>query len=475
MSIVQDRLAKQLAVADHRMGLTQSTALIVGSIIGVGIFSLPYSLAAYGPISLIAMGIASFAALAFAMLFAALTRRIPADGGPYAYARTAFGNRVGFGNAWSYWITAWAGNAAIAVGWVYYVEHFVNRGGSTGWTILLALGGLWIPAGINLTGMRNVGTFQVVTTVLKFTPLLLMATLGLAFIHANNFTPWNTSGGTNLSAIGGAVAICLFSYLGVETAAVAAAKVRDPKRNVPRATVYGTLASSIVYMLSLVAVFGIIPAGALALDKNKASYSAASDVMAGGSWAGNLVAIIVIISGIGALNGWTMICAEMPLAAANDGLFPKRFGKLSSRSVPAFGIIASTALASVAVVISYWGASGATVFTTLVLMTGITAAIPFGFSALAQIVWRLRDGEGTNRSLFLRDVVVAVVSLVASLAFIYYSRNSGGSWYVTWGPFLMTGGALVLGIPVYLAQRTHMSEPGTVPALDTSMKEDSAS
>ena len=142
-------------------------------------------------------------------------------------------------------------------------------------------------------------------------------------------------------------------------------------------------------MLSLVAVFGILPATALAQDSNQASYSAAADAIAGGTWLGYLVAVAVIVSGIGALNGWTMICAEMPLAAAKDGLFPKRFGTLSSRGVPTFGIVSSTALASVAVVISYLGTSGATVFTTLVLMTGITAAIPYAASALAQLKWRL--------------------------------------------------------------------------------------
>ncbi|MEO6470164.1 MAG: amino acid permease [Aeromicrobium sp.] len=471
MTTLASRVAKEEIGHDDRMGLSQSTALIVGSIIGVGIFSLPYSLASYGPISLAAMAVASVGAIAFALLFAALTRRIPAEGGPYAYARTAFGNKIGFGNAWSYWITAWAGNAAIAVGWVYYVEHFVNRGGSTSWSILIALVGLWVPAAVNLSGLRNVGSFQLVTTVLKFIPLILMATLGLFFIKSGNFTPWNTSGDTNMSAIGGAMAICLFSYLGVETAAVAAAKVREPKRNVPKATVYGTLASAVVYMLSLIAIFGIIPAGALALDDNKASYSVAANIVVGGSWAGNIVALVVIVSGIGALNGWTMICAEMPLAAANDGLFPSRFAKLSARRVPAFGIVSSTVLASIAMAISFWGTSGATVFTTLVLMTGITAAIPFGFSALAQMVWRLRDGEGGKPALFIRDLVVAIVSLVASVAFVYYSRNSGSSWYVTWGPFLMTGGAFAIGIPVYLSQRGHMTEPRSVPAFDSSTKD----
>ncbi|WP_081683003.1 amino acid permease [Marmoricola sp. URHB0036] len=446
-----------------RLNLPQSTSLVMGSIIGVGIFSLPYAIASYGPISLVAMALATVGAVALAFMFAVLSRRIPAEGGPYAYARAAFGNGFGFSQAWLYWITAWAGNAAIAVGWVFYVEKFVNKGGSTFGAIVIALVGLWIPAAVNLSGVRNTGVFQLWTTVLKFVPLALMATVGLLFIKAGNFTPWNTSGDTNLSAIGGAMAICLFSYLGVECAAVAAGKVRNPERNVPKSTIYGTLGSAVVYMLSLIAVFGILPSSALAQDSNQASYSAAADSIAGGSWLGYVVAAAVIVSGIGALNGWTMICAEMPLAASKDGLFPHRFGKLSGRGVPAFGIVSSTFLASVAVVISYLGTHGATVFTTLVLMTGITAAIPYAASALAQIKWRVMDRERGHTPHFALDMGVAIVALVMSLAFIWYSRNSGDNWYVVWGPFLMAGGAAVLGIPVYLAQRDSMTEPAPVP------------
>ena len=162
-----------------RLSLPQSTSLVMGSIIGVGIFSLPYAIASYGPISLVAMGLATVGAVALAFMFAVLSRRIPAEGGPYAYARAAFGNGFGFSQAWLYWITAWAGNAAIAVGWVFYVEKFVNKGGSTLGGIVIALVGLWIPAAVNLSGVRNMGVFQLWTTVLKFIPLALMATVGL--------------------------------------------------------------------------------------------------------------------------------------------------------------------------------------------------------------------------------------------------------------------------------------------------------
>jgi APA family basic amino acid/polyamine antiporter len=258
------------------------------------------------------------------------------------------------------------------------------------------------------------------------------------------------------------MAIALFSYLGVETAAVAAAKVRDPDRNVPKSTIYGTLATAAVYMVSLTVMFGVLPASHLATAN--APFSDAADLIFGGTWAGNLMAIAVIISGFGALNGWTMICAEMPLAAAKDGLFPEQFKELSKAGVPAFGIIASTGLASVAMVLNYMGSNGATVFTTLILMTGITAAIPYGFSALAQMKWRMADHRTVETPRFIRDMVVAVTSLVFSVLFIWYSRNTGQSFWVYWAPFLMAGGALLLGIPVYRAQRGHLTEPAPVPA-----------
>src|SRR3954449_2788510 len=159
-----DRTAPSGPDDGGRLNLTAAPALIVGSIVGVGIFNLPTSLASYGPISLVAMGLTTVGALALAVLFASLSRRMPADGGPYAYARAAFGNKTGFANAWSYWITAWAGNAAIATGWVLYVEVFINQGHLRLWSILLVLVGLWVPAFINLSGVKNMGVVQVVTT-----------------------------------------------------------------------------------------------------------------------------------------------------------------------------------------------------------------------------------------------------------------------------------------------------------------------
>jgi basic amino acid/polyamine antiporter, APA family len=257
------------------------------------------------------------------------------------------------------------------------------------------------------------------------------------------------------------MAIALFSYLGVETASVAAAKVRNPDRNIPRATILGTIATAVVYLLSLTVAFGVLPTASLA--KAGAPFSDVANAIFGGTWAGNVMALAVIISGFGALTGWTMICAEMPLAAAKDGLFPERFKRMSSSQVPAFGIIASTALASIAMAINYLGSGGATVFTTLVLMTGITSAIPYGFSALAQMKWRWIDHRETQTPRFARDMIIAVLALIFSILFIWYSRNTGHSLWEVWAPFFLAAAALLLGIPVYLAQRHHLTQPGRVP------------
>jgi basic amino acid/polyamine antiporter, APA family len=466
MTTASAKPADPIAVADEprgALGLGPATALIVGSIIGVGIFNLPASLAGYGPISLIAMALTTVGALALALMFASLSRRLPADGGPYAYARAAFGNLAGFSNAWLYWITAWSGNAAIVVGWVLYVEEFVNTDQNKLFSIVLALIGLWLPAAINLVGVKAMGTVQLWTSVLKFIPLVFMSTVGLFYIQSANFEVWNLSGDSTIGAIGGAMALCLFSYLGVETAAVAAAKVRDPDKNVPRATIFGTLGTAVVYLLSLTAVFGIVSAATL--SESTAPFATAVNQMFGGTWAGYLMSALVVISGFGALNGWTMICAEMPLAAAKDGLFPQAFGRLSKRGVPAFGIVASTVLASVFMVLAYAGSVGITVFNTLVFMSGITAAIPYAFSALAQAKWRLVDHRELHTPRFVRDVGIAVVGLVFSVLFIWYSRNTGEDSFVgEYLPFIFAGGAFLAGIPIYLKHRTSMSAPPAVPA-----------
>ena len=438
--------------ARSTFGLPTATALVIGSVIGTGVFALPAALAAYGPISLVAFVLVTIGALALALTFGALSRRVPGSGGPYVYARDAFGDFGGFLNAWCYWITAWAGNAAIVVALVGYVEVFVNTSHRTLWSAVIDLVGLWLPAVINLSGIRNMAATQVLTTVLKFVPLLLMATVGLLFVKADNFGAFNASGTSTGGAISAAAAIALFSYLGIETASVAAGRVRNPGRNVARATVLGTLGCAVVYLLGTVTVFGTVPNAALQLST--APFTDSADAIVGGTWAGQAVAVAAVVSGLGALIGWTLVTAEMPMAAAQDRLFPAPFGR-TRRGIPVFGIISSTVLASLLTVVSY--TSFDKVFTTLVLLSVFTAVVPYLFSAGAQLYWLLARGRATRWPHLVRDVGVSALALV----FSFWSLVGSGYQAVYYGTVV-----LLLGIPLYIWLKVGRGEYGEHPAVD---------
>jgi basic amino acid/polyamine antiporter, APA family len=433
------------------IGLAVATALVMGSIIGTGVFALPSALAPYGSVSLVAFVLVTVGSVALALVFGALSRRVPGSGGPYLYARDAFGDFAGFLNAWSYWITVWAGNAAIVVAWVGYVEVFLNTGHLKGWSILIALAGLWIPAAINLSGVRNIGLVQVVTVVLKFLPLLFVATVGLFFIDSANFGAFNASGQSFGGALSAAAAIALFSYLGLETASVTAGRVRNPQRNVPRATVLGTLASAFVYILGTLAVFGLVANAAL--QQSTAPFSDAANAIFGSGWAGDAVAVAAIISGLGALNGWTLIVGEMPLAAARDRLFPEQFTRVR-RGVPTVGILVGTTLASLLVIVSYTRFEQ--VFTTIVLLSVLTSVIPYLFSAAAQLYWLVVSGSQVRWPHLARDLVVSAVGL----AFSFWALAGSGYATVYYGLF-----SLMLGVPVYVWLKAGRREYGETPVV----------
>jgi len=321
--------------------------------VGSGFYLSPAALAPYGllgPLSWIVMGIG---AICLGLSFARLARILPVTGGPYAYTRAAFGDFTGFLIAWGYWISIWCSLPAIAVAFSGYLVDFVPalRGNRAAF-VAVTLGVMWLAAFINLRGVHSAGVFAEITTYTKLVPIVIVAFVGLFYADFGNFSEFNPSGQSLLTASGALAPLTMFAYLGLESATVPAGDVRDPERTIPRSTVLGIGMAAIIYLLGTVAVMGVLPRETLI-----ASYAPFADAATAmwGSWAGTVIGLAVMISSIGALNGWTLMMGQVPMAAAKDGLFPAAFGRLSSRGVPAFGIVLSVGLASVLLLIQASG------------------------------------------------------------------------------------------------------------------------
>ncbi|MEV5408796.1 amino acid permease [Thermopolyspora sp. NPDC052614] len=422
----------------RKLGPWMATALVVGNMIGSGVFLLPASLAAFGGTSLVAWAVTSAGALLLALVFARLARAYPRTGGPYAYVRRAFGDFLGFQTAWGYWIAVWVGNAAIAVAFVGYLAYFwPDLGGTAPLAAGTALAAIWLLTAINVRGVRHGGWVQAVTTVAKLVPLVGLAVAAPFFADVADFTPFNPTEQSAFGAVTAAATLTLWAFIGIESATVPAEDVEEPERTIPRATIIGTAATAVIYILGTVAVFAAIPRDVLA--DSTAPFADAAAAMFG-DWAGTAVAVGAIVSAFGALNGWILLQGQVPLAAARDGLFPAMFAKLTRRGTPAVGLVVSSVLVTGLLLLNY-NAGLVEQFNFVILLATLTTLIPYAYSAAAQLMLLVTDRERFSGRRLALDATIALV------AFVYALWTIAGSGYevVYKGTLLLIG-----GIPVYV-------------------------
>ena len=438
------------------LGLVSATGLVMSTIVGVGVFTMPAVLASAGTISLVVLMVVSVGAMLLAVLFGQLTARVPhSDGGLYAYARHEFGDFAGYLTGWSYWISSWPGNAAIAVSWVFYVNALFGISHPTAWSNLgIALVAIWVPVAVNLAGVRQMAWFQNATVVLKFLPLLFVGVVGWFFVSRANFGPFNASGGSLYDAIGLAAGVALFAFIGVESAAITAQRVKNPRRNVGRASVLGTGACAILYLLVSAAVMGLVPHHAL-VGNGAPFVDAFEAIFSHGTWAGKLIAAVAVVSGIGALIGWTLVDAELPRAVANDGLFPKPLAWADRKGSAWFSIVINAALPSLLMLWRYTSSSGLTVFTYMVDLTVVTVAIPYFFSACAQLTYLVSRRRRVQGWALARDLAVAGASVLFSMWVTFASGYQA---------IYQTLVAVLAGIVLYAFINARRERLGQIPA-----------
>lgn len=414
-----------------RLDFIQLTSLVSGNLIGSGVFLLPATLAAFGSISLLGWAFTTFGAIILALIFSELSNKVPKAGGPYAFAKAAFGNHVGFFTAWGYWILGWISNTALLVGSVGALTVIFGEFSSS--TILiLELSILAAITIFNLFDIQTTGNGTLILTAAKVVPLIVLPIVGIYFIDFNNFAAFNVTEKPFFESLNAVAFITLWGFVGLETGTVPGDEVVNPRRTVPLATICGTIIAAIIYVLGTVMIFGVIPNSELV--NSKAPYAEAASIIFGGAW-GIPVAVLALISCIGALNGWTMIVGRIPEAAAKDSLFPKIFAKTNRYNSPHYSIIISALLTMPLIVL--------TVDSNLIKQYNfiIDISVTFLLVIYAVCIFALFRLSLKNKSL---------TAYKLSLILIGFAFLCWAMWSASVNMVLLSFTLVLLGIPLWL-------------------------
>ena len=409
------------------LSLLGVVALIVGNMVGTSIYTLPASLSgAAGPLAIAAWVLTGLGYWFVALVYARMGTLFPRTGGPYVYARAAFGDYAGFLTVWAYWFSATVGNAAIALGVVGYLKQFVpGLLGLHGIDCWLALALLWMLTLLNVLGVRFGARLSIAILFLNVLPLLLVTLLCAPAVEAANYAPFAPEG---WSALPAAAALVVWAYSGIESGAVPAEEVVDPGRTIRLGTLLGYALGTLVFLGSAIVIAGVLPRAQLSLSEEPMALMARQSFGSSGAWA---IRCAAILAGVGTLNGWILMAGRIPVSAAQDGLFFRALARVHPRfGTPAVALVVGSLVASAALLANLSQGLLAT-FQFVVALTVLTSLLAHLFAAAAQ--WKLARGEPRAR----------LVALLAGAAILFFIGGCGlevGLWGL---------GVVLAGTPLY--------------------------
>ncbi|MCG6290960.1 cadaverine/lysine antiporter [Vibrio vulnificus] len=402
-----------------KIGLIACTGVVAGNMMGSGIALLPSTLASVGSISIFSWAICIVGALSLAFVFARLATKNPQEGGPIAYAgevSPVFGFQTGV----LYYHANWIGNLAIAITGVSYLSVFfpvLNDPIPAG---LATIASVWVFTLVNLLGGSWVSRLCTVGLVLILVPVLGTALFGWTHFDSAIYSQnWNVSAGSDGHAIITAVLICLWSFVGVESAAVSSGMVENPKRTVPLATMLGTAIAGVIYVLSTQMISGMCPGCEVAASG--APFALATTELFG-SWTAPFVSAFTALACFTSLGSWMMLVSEAGKRAANDGNFPKVFGETDKNGVPKKGlVIASSMMTMLMLVLMFFSsetAHASDMFNQLTTDAVLLTMLPYFYSSINLIRF-----EGMTT----RNTFVMLFSGIASLFCMVALAGAEGS------------------------------------------------
>lgn len=442
-------------VGAGKLGLLPLTALVVGSMIGGGVFSLPQNMARGASAGAIIIGwlITGIGMLALAFVYKNLSTRKPMlDAGPYSYARAGFGDFVGFNSAWGYWLSAWIGNVSYAVlifGALSYFYAPFGEEGNTWQAIVGASVCVWLVHALVLMGVRQAAIINVITTIAKLAPIFLFIVLVFVAFQMPTFKLdfWGRESltlGSITTQVQSTMLVTLWVFIGIEGASVGSGRARK-RSDIGKATILGFATVLMLYLLVSLLSLGVMSQPELAALPAAASMANVLESVVG-PWGSVLVRIGLVISVAGAFLSWTLLAAEIPFRAAKEGMLPAFFAKENDSGSPSGALWITNICVQVVLIVTLYANS---TYLALFYIASTAILVPYVFSG-AYLLKIALSGEGYT-ALEGRGGDVAI----GALATIY------GAWLVyAAGPtyLLMCAILYAVGIPVYVWARTSRGE-----------------
>jgi len=416
--------------SSRMLGRWMSMAMVVGTMVGSGIYLLPTTLAPYGYNLVIAFLLTGFGTMCLAYCLARLAAAIP--GGPFAYVTQAFGETAAFLTLWSYVVSQITGVAGVAVAVAGSLGHVFPAVGAGPGLIAVALGSIAILTVVNLRGARSAGILQVIATLIKIVPLLAVVLFVAVRFGTGQAVESLEPTAIGIAPITIAGALMLFSLTGFEAAAVTANVTRDSTSTVPVATIAGTGFTAVIYLLSTIATLMLLPS-AIAAKSGAPFADAIAPIL--GPVAGMVVAIIAAISAFGTANALLLFAAEISRTIAGARDLPAVFRKTNSVGAP-FGAVLICAAIAALLVLASSSKNFVALYVFITLVSTVAALVLYAVCAAAAIKLRVTGGA----------TIIAVIAVLYSLAMFV-----GAGWEATlWGLGLALAGLPVRAISRWL-------------------------
>ena len=422
-----DIVSTEVDRGSDKLRLLPLVALVVGSMIGGGVFNLPSDMSRHASPGAMIIGwvITGIGMLMLAFVYQGLAVRKPnLNAGPYAYAKAGFGEFIGFNSAWGYWISAFLGNVAYAVAIFSALSYFFPffGGGNNTASIIGASICLWLIHSLVLNGVKQAALVNIVTTVAKLVPLFLFVLVGVVAFNWNkfHFDFWGQGGagseglGPVIEQVKSTMLVTLWVFIGIEGASVYSSRAAN-RADVGRATLLGFAGALGMYVLVSVLARGLMTQPELAGLKVPSMAGVFDAVV--GPWGAAIINLGLIVSVGGAFLAWTMLCAEIPYVCGKDGTFPKWFAGENAKGSPANSLWATNGLIQLFLVLAYFSQNAYNFF---YFIASVAILPPYVFSGayalkLALMGETYAAGDRTRN----RDLIIGAVATIYGIWLIY--------------------------------------------------------